>query len=112
MAPEMDPANMHQALIIFVGVRSSDWEQIEIFGKAKCKWFSTFFDLPNGIPSHNTFRRVLSGVNAKKIQECFVGWVQSVAQVIEGEVPPIDGKTLRRSHDSSSGKAAIHIVSA
>jgi predicted transposase YbfD/YdcC len=116
--PRMEGKNRHLFIdIIVIAVSgviggASDWEQIEIFGKAKRKWFSTFLDLPNGIPSHDTFRRVLSRINAKKFQECFVGWVQSVAQVSKGEVIPIDGKTLRRSHDSSAGKAAIHMVSA
>ena len=91
---------------------ATGWEQIEILGKAKRKWFSTFLELPNGIPSHDTFRRVLSRINSKIFQECFVSWMQSVAEVFEGDVIPIDGKTLRRSHDSRSGKAAIHMVSA
>ena len=35
-----------------------------------------------------------------------------MSQLTQGEVIPIDGKQLRRSHDSEGGKAAIHLVSA
>ena len=116
--PRIEAKNRHLLIDIIViaicGViaGASGWEQIEIFGKAKREWSSTFLELPNGIPGHDTFRRVVSRINSKAFQECFVGWVRSVAKVLEGEVIPIDGKTLRRSHDSGSGKAAIHMVSA
>ena len=88
------------------------WEQIEVFGKARQDWFSRFLDLPNGIPGHDTFRRVFSRLKTGQFQQCFLSWVRSVTQVIPGEIVPIDGKTLRRSYDSGSNKAAIHMVSA
>ncbi|GLI35193.1 ISAs1 family transposase [Desulforhabdus amnigena] len=91
---------------------ADDWMGISDFGKAKFKWLRTFLDLPNGIPSHDTFGRVFSLIRPEKFQECFVSWIQSVVQICEGEIVPIDGKTLRRSHDSKSNTAAIHMVSA
>jgi hypothetical protein len=84
---------------------------METFGKAKQNWFKTFLDLPNGIPSHDTFGRVFSLLSHKNFQECFLSWINSISGEIKGVVA-IDGKTLRRSHDHSSGKAAIHMVSA
>ena len=59
-----------------------------------------FLELPNGIPGHDIFRRVLSRINVKKNQECFLSWTQSFVKAVDGEVVPIDGKTLRRSSDS------------
>lgn len=91
---------------------ASGWEQIEVFGQARQDWFSRFLELPGGIPGHDTFRRVLSRVDAGQFQKCFLSWAQSITQVIPGEVIPIDGKTLRRSYDSGSNKAPIHMVSA
>ena len=88
------------------------WKDIEVFGKAKHEWLSTFLELPNGIPSHDTFGRVFSLISPKEFQENFVQWVQAAATVSDGQIVPIDGKTLRRSYDSASGKAAIHMVSA
>lgn len=91
---------------------ADEWVGIEDFGKAKKEWLSRFLELPNGIPSHDTFGRVFSLIRPQRFQECFVSWIQSVARLCGGEIVPIDGKTLRRSYDSKSGKAAIHIVSA
>jgi len=91
---------------------ASGWQQIEFFGKAKQERLSTFLELPNGGPGHDTFRRVLSHLNAKLFQEFFLSWVHSLVKVVDGEVIPIDGKTLRRSYDSGAGKSAIHMVSA
>lgn len=88
------------------------WKDIEFFGKAKHEWFSTFLELPNGIPSHDTFGRVFSLISPKEFQEHFINWVQSAAKISGGQIIPIDGKTLRRSYDSASNKAAIHMVSA
>lgn len=91
---------------------ADDWVSIEAFGKAKYDWFKKFLELPGGIPSHDTFGRVFSIVDPKHFQESFLKWVRTVAKVTAGKIIPIDGKTLRRSHDSKSGKSAIHIVSA
>ena len=91
---------------------ADDWNAIEKFGKAKQDWFSQFLELPNGIPSHDTFNRVFTFLSPKIFRECFVNWVKEIANVLPGQVIPIDGKTLRRSHDKKSNKAAIHMVSA
>ncbi|NOQ45436.1 MAG: ISAs1 family transposase [Desulfobulbaceae bacterium] len=88
------------------------WKDIELFGKAKHEWLSKFLELPNGIPSHDTFGRVFSLIAPKEFQGNFINWVQSAAEVSGGRIIPIDGKTLRRSYDSASNKAAIHMVSA
>ena len=69
-------------------------------------------DLPNGIPSHDTFGDVFSRLDPDRFQECFMEWSQAVADLLPGEVVAIDGKTVRRSHDKRAGKQAIHLVSA
>ena len=66
----------------------------------------------NGIPSHDTFGRVFSLLDAQQFGDCFLAWVQAVSAVTRGQVIAIDGKTLRRSHDKALGKSAIHMVSA
>lgn len=91
---------------------ADDWVSIEEFGKAKFTWFKTFLDLPNGIPSHDTFGRVFSLIAPSHFQRCFISWVESVTDILQGQVVAIDGKTLRRSHDKKSAKSAIHMVSA
>jgi predicted transposase YbfD/YdcC len=69
-------------------------------------------ELPNGIPSHDTFARVFALLNPEQFQDCFLHWVKSIAEVSEGEVIAIDGKTLRQSYDNANGKGAIQMVSA
>ena len=87
------------------------WVEIEQFGKAKEAWLKTFLELPNGIPSHDTFGRVFAYLDPVEFERCFIEWVQSVSERVEGVIA-IDGKTLRRSHDKGNGKRALHMVSA
>jgi DDE_Tnp_1-associated len=91
---------------------ANDWVAVETFGKAKREWFERFLALPHGIPSHDTFGRVFVLVSPEHLQTCFLGWIQAVAQGTEGQVVAIDGKTLRRSYDRRSARAALHMVSA
>lgn len=89
-----------------------NWVELEDFGKAKQEWFKTFLRLPHGIPSHDTFGRFFAALDPEQFSRCFIGWVKAISEVTEGEVVAIDGKTLRRSFDRASSKAAIHMVSA
>jgi len=85
---------------------------VAAFGRAREEWFHTFLDLPNGIPSHDTFGRVFAQLDPAQFSGCFLTWIRTLADLLPNQVIPIDGKTLRRSHDRRSGKAAIHMVSA
>lgn len=87
------------------------WVEIEEFGKAKEAWFTELLDLQNGIPSHDTFGRVFARLDPKQFEASFVQWVQGISKTVQGVVA-IDGKTLRRSHDHTTGKKALHLVSA
>jgi predicted transposase YbfD/YdcC len=91
---------------------ANDWVAVETFGKAKREWFQRFLELPHGIPSHDPFGRVFALLSPEHLQACFLGWIQAVAHVTDGQVVAIDGKTLRRSYDRRSARAAIHTVSA
>jgi predicted transposase YbfD/YdcC len=91
---------------------ADSWVEIEEFGKAKQEWLESFLELPNGIPSHDTFGRVFSLLDPEQFQAGFRSWIGEVMKNTEGEVIAIDGKTLRRSHDQGIGKAAITMVSA
>lgn len=88
------------------------WEAIEDFGHGKLGWLRKFLPYENGIPRHDTVARVMSCLSPKALQSCFVSWVQSIAEITEGEIIAIDGKQARRSYDTKSRKAAIHMVSA
>lgn len=88
------------------------WVDVENFGKAKQDWLSTFLELPSGIPSHDTFGRFFAALDAEAFQTAFMRWVEGVFRVSKGQVIAIDGKTVRRSHDRTIGKDAIHMVNA
>jgi predicted transposase YbfD/YdcC len=88
------------------------WTDIELFGQCKESWLKTFLELPNGIPSHDTFGRVIASIKPDAFEERFQKWVQALAQNTDEKIIAIDGKTLRRSFDTANSKAAIHMVSA
>jgi hypothetical protein len=70
------------------------WVEIEGFGKAKEMWLKELLELPNGIPSHDTFGRVFARLDPKQFEASFFAWVQSLNERITGVIA-IDGKTLR-----------------
>jgi len=88
------------------------WVDIELFGKSKLPWLKTFLELPNGIPSHDTFGRVFSRIDAQQFQLAFYEWVWAVNDIVQGQIINIDGKQLRGSKDKVLGKRAIYMVSA
>ena len=95
---------------VICGVDS--WVLMEAYGKKKEKWLKQFLELPNGIPSHDTFARVFARIDPQQFQNCFLSWIKSINKITEGEVIAIDGKTLRHSYDKGKDKGAIHMVSA
>lgn len=88
------------------------WVDMELFGKSKLPWLKTFLELPNGIPSHDTFGRVFARIDAQEFQLAFYEWVWAVNDIIRGQIINIDGKQLRGSKDKVLGKRAIYMVSA
>ena len=84
----------------------------ENYGRAKYNWLKKFLELPNGIPSQDTFSRVWARIDPEQFQSSFLNWIKSIEKVTAREVVAIDGKTLRRSYDTKSDKSAIHMVSA
>lgn len=115
--PRIERTKRHKLLdIIIIAIcgticGAEGWVDIEEFGKAKEEWLKTILELPNGIPSHDTFGRVFARLDPVRFRECFFQWVQGISATIAGVIA-IDGKTLRRSHDKISGKKALHMVSA
>ena len=114
--PRIDRTKRHQLLdIVTIALcgticGADSWVDIELFGNCKEEWFKSFLELPNGIPSHDTFGDVFARLDPAQFQLCFIEWVPAVAQLSQGEVVAIDGKTVRRSHDRTLGKRAIPMV--
>jgi predicted transposase YbfD/YdcC len=116
--PRIDRSKLHKLIDILVIAicaticGAEGWEDFELFGNCKLDWFKSFLELPHGIPSPDTFRRVFARLDPQQFQTAFLDWVRSITRLTEGQVVAIDGKPLRRSHDRASGKSAVQIVSA
>ena len=116
--PRMDRSKRHCLLdIIILAVcatlgNADGWADIERFGKAKIDFFRTFLELPNGIPSHDTFGRVFARLDPAALMACIQPWLNALGTAVAGEVVAIDGKTLRGSLDSAAGQNPLHLVSA
>jgi len=83
------------------------------WARAKQDWLERFLELPNGIPSRDCIRRVLSALKPEAFQECFQSWIASlVTESVSGNTIAIDGKTVRRSHDRAKGLGPLHMVGA
>lgn len=91
---------------------ADDFVAIAKFGRTKLAWFERFLDLSAGIPSHDRFNAIFAALKPAEFQKCLLSWITALHEVTGGQVIAIDGKTLRRSFDAASSKAAIHMVSA
>ena len=103
--------------ILFIAVcavicGADDFVAIAEFGRSKRKFLEKFLDLSAGIPSHDRFNAIFRALKPAEFERCLLKWIVALHEVTDGQVVAIDGKTLRRSFDTASGKAAIHMVSA
>jgi predicted transposase YbfD/YdcC len=90
---------------------ADSFEEIERFGKARHDWLKTFLRLPNGIPSHDTFNRVLAALDRDKFSACFARWMTDLCEATGLRAIAIDGKACRAAPgDTFSG--CLHLVNA
>lgn len=115
--PRVERTKRHKlADIVFITIAAvlsgcDDWNDIEFYGQSKQSWLSHYIELPNGIPSHDTFNRVFAALDPLALQQCFLTWVQSIATHSQGNIVSIDGKRLCGS-GSNGSKSIVHMVSA
>jgi predicted transposase YbfD/YdcC len=116
--PRVERTKKHLLIdILFIAVCTiicggEGFTDMEDFGEAKEAWLRKLLELPHGIPSHDTFRRVFSLLDPQAFGECFLRWTAALHIATKGKVIALDGKTLRHSFDTASGQAALHLVSA
>jgi predicted transposase YbfD/YdcC len=115
--PRVERTRLHKLSdILFITLAAvlsgcDDWNEIELYGKTKEEWLREYLELPSGIPSHDTFNRVFSLLDAEALRACFLSWVEEVACLTKGEVVSIDGKRLCSSGEDGK-RSLIHLVSA
>ena len=113
--PRLDRTRRHRLIdILVIGLCSlltvgEGFTDMEFMGRVRGAWFKTFLELPNGIPSHDTFNRVFSALDPRRFLECFGRWVGRLCPAVQGVVA-IDGKALRRA--AAAGEPLPHIVNA
>jgi predicted transposase YbfD/YdcC len=91
---------------------ANGWVDIARFAKTKLVFFREFLDLPNGIPSHDTFGRVFALLDPGCLLRCIQSWLAAFRAAVDRELVAIDGKTLRGSFDTASAQQPLHLVSA
>lgn len=91
---------------------AAGWEDIEIYGVSHKPWLSSFLELPKGIPTADTYRRLFEKLSPAALEESFNSWLSSVVEELGAQVIPIDGKTVRGSYDRNKEQSALHMVSA
>lgn len=97
--------------IISVLCGADSWSNMEEYAYSKEEFLRSFLELPNGIPSHDTFNRVFSNIDSDLFEACFVKWVSSISELKPREIIAIDGKTIKGAK-SSGKKSPVHMVSA
>jgi len=88
---------------------------IGLWAKSNESWLREQLALPGGIPSHDTFGRVLMVIKPAAFHACFEQWIGRLLaghESGEREIIAIDGKALRRSHDHAAGLGPLCLVSA
>ena len=88
------------------------WEDLPRYGKAKLEWLRTFLQLPNGIPSADTFARVFQRLDPSEFMNCMSSWVDALRQRVGEEIVSIDGKTSCGSGNALGGSKPLHMVRA
>jgi predicted transposase YbfD/YdcC len=116
--PRMERQRLHSLEnVLFIAVcavicGASSFVDMEDFGNAKLDWLSERLDMPNGVPSHDTFQRVFSLIDPVQFERCFISWTESIRDAVDGDIIAFDGKTLRRSFNNATGMGAIHVLNA
>lgn len=116
--PRVDRQKRHSLMdIVFISVcavicGATSFVDMYDFGCSKKEWLEEHLELPNGIPSHDTFRRVYSLINPDVFRACFMSWTEALSNATGGDIIAFDGKTLRHSFDTATGLSAIHVMNA
>ena len=116
--PRVDRTKKHNladmvAIAVYSVICGADgWEDIEFIALDRFDFLNKCLDLKNGIPSHDTFRRVFSRLNENQLSLALNTWTHELHDSFKGKTIAIDGKTLRHSFDTAAEKSALHSITA
>ncbi|APM38301.1 ISAs1 family transposase [Clostridium kluyveri] len=108
------PMNEVVGMVLIASLgNGNEWTEIEVFCKLHETFLKRYFKLENGVPSHDTFQRVIGMIEPNVMQQLQSTWNECISKN-DGEnikkILNIDGKTMRGS--KTEYKNALHIVSA
>lgn len=113
--PRINRRKLHLLIdIIVISVcavicNADTWKDIATWGETHQEWLEGMLELPEGIPSRDTFRRTISRIDPDAFQQAFIKWLSGL-RAQGGDIIAIDGKTLRGT--KCGGNSPLHIVSA
>ena len=90
---------------------ADDFVEARLWGRQNLAFLRRFLPYQHGVPSHDTLGDVVNALDPGLFKTCFVSWVAQLRET-EPDIVAIDGKTSRRSHARSKGRAPLHLVSA
>ena len=106
-------------VIILLGVicGCETWIEIEDYAHAKYEWLKTFLELPGGVPSNDTYRRLMARMHPQRLENAYRQWVLPYVGGCVGKHIAIDGKTIcaasnYRMNDEETPEGKLHIISA
>ncbi len=106
--PRVNRTKRHDLLdILFIALcavvsGANDCVAMAKFGTSERAWLEKYLDLPNGMPSHDTFTRVFAALDGKAFVACFLEWVAALQESTDGQLVAIDGKMAL--HHSGQGQ--------
>ena len=86
------------------------WDAMVAFACAKQAWLASFLELPKGIPSADTLRRVMGALEPQAFAACFRAWVAAVAGALQGEVIAVDGKAIKGAYEVAHRTTPLYLV--
>ncbi|AMV28893.1 Transposase DDE domain protein [Gemmata sp. SH-PL17] len=87
------------------------WDEIAEYARTKEPFFRRLLELPNGVPSHDTFERVFAKLDPDAFADRFGRWVGALCESTGLVHIAIDGKSARRSAQGTF-TGCLHVVSA
>jgi predicted transposase YbfD/YdcC len=87
------------------------WEEIAEYGRSKEEFFRRFLELPNGVPSHDTFERVFATLDPDAFADRFGRWMARACESTGLVHVAVDGKSARHS-PKATFTGCLHLVSA
>lgn len=88
-----------------------DYEGIAAWGEAHLTFLRRFLPYHHGVPGARWLTILMNRIDPELFSAAFTAWVRETWPE-RLDLVAIDGKTSRRSHDRSSDRAPLHLVSA